>query len=334
MSPERTPTEPRRIGTCGERPYLQQVFASCVTKLLRGIAGCGLLLTRARVHRTHTLMKNSCWWRMERLFPIFVLSLGASIAAAAPAGPTPVVPDGGGAPGPFPNTSVSAVNVIARGSTTFNGNVEIVGYEGQGPIPWTVTKYNRGDIAMRLAPAEPAAADANTLNRGFIDFTTPTDASVAEAQSWRPHPTRGVTIPTARQNGPIDWGDGEGGFFPTVAVSGASSGPGYDMLTGTFGTGGLDINLGRAGTHASSPEGNFAFSVAWFPYDAGWIGGNFGNPDAATGVSIWNGANQHSAGLVPALMKWEQFPAGSGTYGGLGILRLPGVDAMTNGMVF
>jgi hypothetical protein len=259
---------------------------------------------------------------------------GPSLGSAPP-GPTPVVPEGGGPPGPFPNTSVSAVNVIARGSATaFNGNVEIVGYEGQGPIPWTVTKYNRGDIAMRLAPANPAAADANTLNRGFIDFTTPTDASVAEAQSWRPHPARGVTIPTARQNGPIDWGDGEGGFFPTVAVSGSSSGPGYDMLTGAFGTGGLDINLGRAGTHASSPEGNFGFSVAWFPYDAGWIGGKMGNPDAGTGVSSWNGANQHSAGLVPALMKWEQFPPGSGTYGGLGMLRLPGVNAVSNGMVF
>jgi len=242
---------------------------------------------------------------------------------------------GGGPPGAFPNTTVSAVNVIARGSSTaFNGNVEIVGYEGQGPIPWTVTKYNRGDIAMRLAPANPAAADANTLNRGFIDFTTPTDASIAEAQSWRPHPARGIIIPTGRQNGPIDWGDGEPPFFPTVAISGASSGPGYDMLTGNFGTGGLDINLGRAGTHASSPEGNFGFSVAWFPYDAGWIGGNVGSPDAGTGASRWNGVNEHSAGLVPRLMKWEQFPPGSGTYGGLGLLRLPGIDAMTNGMIF
>jgi hypothetical protein len=239
------------------------------------------------------------------------------------------------APGPFPNTSVSAVNVIARGSSTaFNGNVEIVGYEGQGPIPWTVTKYNRGDIAMRLAPANPAAADANTLNRGFVDFTTPTDSFVAEAQSWRPHPRFGVIIPTARQNGPIDWGDGEGPFFPTVAISPASSGPGFDMVNGSFGVGNLDINLGRAGTHASSPEGNFGFSVAWFPYDAGWIGGNVGNPNAATGAAQWNGANEHSAGLVPSLMRWEQFPAGSGTYGGLGLLRLPGVNAISNGMVF
>jgi hypothetical protein len=230
---------------------------------------------------------------------------------------------------------VTAVNVIARGSATaFNGNVEIVGFEGQGPIPWTVTKYNRGDIAMRIAPANPAGADANTLNRGFVDFTSATDASLPENQSWRPHPRVGITIPTARQNGPIDWGDGEGPLFPTVAISGASSGAGYDMLTGTFGTGGLDVNLGRAGTHASSPEGNFGFSVTWFPYDAGWIGGNVGNPDAATGAARWNGPGEHAPGLVPRLMKWEQFPAASGTYGGLGMLRLPGVNAVSNGMIF
>ncbi|HWQ93500.1 MAG TPA: hypothetical protein VN673_17670, partial [Clostridia bacterium] len=122
-------------------------------------------------------------------------------AQAAPPGPTPQVPAGGGPPGAFPNSSVTAVNVQAKGGTPFNGNVEITGYEGNGPVPWTVTKYNRGDIAMRFAPANPAGADANTLNKGFIDFTSADDASLPENQSWRPHRALGVTLPTARQNG-------------------------------------------------------------------------------------------------------------------------------------
>jgi hypothetical protein len=230
------------------------------------------------------------------------------------------------------------VNVVARGSTTFNSNVEITGYEGNGPIPWTVTKYNRGDIAMRLAPANPAGADANTLNRGFIDFTTANDASLAEAQSWRPHPALGVAIPTARQNGPVNWGDGEVPLFPTVAISGAASGVGYDMVNGSFGTGQLDVNLGRAGNHPSSPEANFGFSVTWFPYDQGWLAGNIGNPvDATTGRPQWNGSGQHAAGLTAGLMTWfiPPSPPGDGvSYGGLGLLRLPGVNAETNGMLF
>jgi hypothetical protein len=187
---------------------------------------------------------------------------------------------------------------------------------------------------MRPAPVNPAAANANILNLGFIDFGGASDAAAPENQSWRPHPALGIVIPTARQNGPTDWGDGEGEFYPTVAISAASSARGYDMVSGDFATGQLDVNTGRAGTHGSSPEANLSFSVAWFPYDAGWIGGNIGNPDAATGASRWDGAGQHSAGLTASLMSWAQYPPGSGSYGGLGFLRLPGVDAVTNGMIF
>src|SRR5688572_22523931 len=209
-------------------------------------------------------------------------------ASAFPPGPTAAVPVGGGPPGAFPNTSVSAVNVIAKGSNTFDGNVEITGYDGQGPILWTISRYNRGDFAMRLAPANPSGADANTLNMGFIDFLGTNDATLAENQSWRPNAILGVAIPTARQNGPVNWDDGEGDLYPTVAIGAASTGYGYSMTDGSFGTGQLDINAGRAGTHASGAEANFSFSVAWFPYDAGWIAGNMGNPaDITTGLPQW-----------------------------------------------
>lgn len=273
------------------------------------------------------------------LLSVVVGCLAGYPASAFPPGPTPVVPAGGGPPGAFPNTSVSAVNVIAKGnSAAFDGRVEISGFEGQGPIRWTINRYNRGDFAMRLAPANPSGADANTLNMGFIDFPGANDASLAENQSWRPNAVLGVAIPTARQNGPVNWGDGEGDFYPTVAIGAASSGYGYSMTDGTFGQGQLDINGGRAGTHASSPEANFSFSVAWFPFDAGWIGGNMGNPaDTATGRPQWNETNQHSAGLTPGLMTWSipPSPPGDGTtYGGLGQLRLPGVNAETDGMLF
>lgn len=190
--------------------------------------------------------------------------LFAFSVSAAPPGPTPQVPDGGAAPGAFPNTSVSAVNVIAKGSTTFDGNVEVPGLDGQGPIPWSVNRYNRGDFALRLAPADPVAALGN-LGQGFIEFGD-SAVTVPASQAWRPSPLLGVTIPTARQNGPIDWNDGEGPFYPTVAIAEASSGPGYSMTDGSWGTGNLDINTGRAGTHGS-PEANFSFSATWFPYD-------------------------------------------------------------------
>lgn len=254
-----------------------------------------------------------------------------STVMAAPPGPTPQIPDGGGAPGPFPNTSVSAVNVIAKGSTVFNSNVDVPGLDGQGPIAWSVNRYNRGDLALRLAPGDPTAALGN-LGQGFIDFGD-NSPGLAASQAWRPSPLFGVIIPTARQNGPVDWGDGEGPLFPTVAISWASSGPGYSMTDGSFGTGNLDINTGRAGTHASSPEANFSFSTSWFPYDQGWLGGDVAGPNAEGG-SAWTAPNAHAAGLSAGLVKWLQYPADSGVYGGLAELRLPGVNALEDGMLF
>jgi hypothetical protein len=63
------------------------------------------------------------------------LLLAASSLMAAFAGPTPQIPAGGAAPGAFPNTSVSGVNVIIKGSSSaFNGNVEVTGFDSQGPI--------------------------------------------------------------------------------------------------------------------------------------------------------------------------------------------------------
>ncbi len=263
-------------------------------------------------------------------------SLGAVLAVltsatAAPPGPAPQVPAGGGPPGAFPNTSVSAVNVIAKGSTEFNGNVDVPGFDGQGPIPWSLNRYNRGDFALRLSPGDPTAALDN-LNQGFIDFGD-NSPGVAASQAWRPSRLFGVVIPTARQNGPIDWGDGEGPFFPTVALSWASSGPSYNMIDGSFGAGDLDINTGRAGTHASSPEANFSFSTAWFPFDQGWLGGDVAGPNAE-GASAWTAPNAHAAGLSAGLVKWLDYPTGSGLYGGGAELRLPGVNALEDGMVF
>lgn len=254
---------------------------------------------------------------------------------AAPAGPVPQIPEGGGAPGAFPNTSVSGVNVIAKGSSSgFNGNVEVTGFDGHGPIPWTVNRYNRGDFALRLAPGNPAAALGN-LNQGFIDFGD-NSPGVAASQAWRPHRDFGVVIPTARQNGPINWNDGEGPFFPTVAISWASSGPSYSMVNGSFGAGDLDVNTGRAGTHASSPEANFAFSTAWFPFDQGWLGGDVGTPleDGLGGVSSrWSSPNAHAAGLSAGLVKWID-PTGALIFGGHAELTLPGVNALEDGMLF
>jgi hypothetical protein len=226
---------------------------------------------------------------------------------------------------------VSGVNVIAKGGSVFNGSVEITGFDGQGPIPWSLNRYNRGDFALRLSPGDPEAALGN-LDQGFREFGD-SSPGVSASQAWRPSPRFGVIIPTARQNGPIDWRDGEGPFYPTVAISEASSGPGYAMQDGRFAAGDLDINTGRAGTHPSSPEANFSFSVVWFPYDQGWLGGEVDNP-GDLGESRWTHPEAHAPGLTAGLIRWPEFPPLSGLYGGNAEVRLPGVNALEDGMLF
>ena len=104
-----------------------------------------------------TLSSGSCY------------SIGTTFVAlqAAPPGPEPQIPEGGVAPGNFPNTSVSAVNVTTKGSSVFNSSVEVTGLQGQGPIPWSVNRYNRGDFALRLAPGDPEDALGN-LGQGSL----------------------------------------------------------------------------------------------------------------------------------------------------------------------
>jgi hypothetical protein len=265
---------------------------------------------------------------LKRLMALaWSLSSVALISAAAAPGPEPIVPEGGLSPGPYPNFSVTGANWVARGGTEFNGNVEM-DLEENGPIPWSITRYNRGDFAVRLSPRDPIAARSN-LGQGFTEVQNAL-ASEAPGQAWAPHHARGILLATARQNGPITWPDGEGPFFPTIAAATGSTGNGFDMITGNFDNGDSDITTGKAGAVG---EGNFNFATAWFPYDQGWLGGDAAGPDP-DGISSWTSPNAHAAGLSANLVEWIDLIEGSGLFGGLARLRLPGVNTLEDGMVF
>lgn len=243
-------------------------------------------------------------------------------SAAIGAGKTvAVVPAGGGAPGDYPTTSVTAANWTAAGGTTYDSTVAVDLLE-QGPIPWAVSKYNRGDFSVKLSPFDATAARAN-LNKGFIDFNN-SDATSGPGRSWSPIPDVGILIPTVRELGPTDYNDTQGAFYGTIAAGGFASGNGYDMNTGAFGAGGVDVQTGKAG---AATEGNVNFSTAWFPYDLGFTGGVIGyDPQSVEGAQ-WAGAMAHSPNLSSAtIMQW----AGTGGYG---TLTIPGATS-TEGLLF
>jgi hypothetical protein len=72
-------------------------------------------------------------------------------------------------------------------------------------------------------------------------------------------------------------------FHGTLQITTGSSGHGYSMLGGDFGTGDYDVNPGKAGPLS---EANFDHAIVWFPWDQGWTGGVVAGPQAADPVVI------------------------------------------------
>ncbi len=247
-----------------------------------------------------------------------------------PYGPEPVAPDGGVLPGPYPGNTVGAASWVAGGGNTFDSTASI-GQVGQGPIPWSISRYNRGDFAVRLSPADPAATQDNFDI--LQEFNGDGTAAIPSEQAWIPNAEAGIIIPTVSTNGPVDWNDQQGGFYPVIAAStGGSSGYGYNMVTGAFEKSGTDIQTGKAGDQsgAPSPEGNFNFATTWFPYAQGWVGAAVNNPDAEGNPSFAS-TNAHSAGLSTNIVTWA---GPEGTPGGSAILALPNVNSVDDGMIF
>jgi hypothetical protein len=234
--------------------------------------------------------------------------------------PAPVIPSGGGAPGPYPSFSVSSANWIALGNENYDPGDVLFDLAENGPIPWSASRYNRADFAVRLSPANSTAARTN-LNIGYTQVANETAAD-ASGQAWAPNREAGIVIPTVRTNGPITYPDGQAAFFGTVAAATGSSGNGYDMVTGAFGSGGTDIETGKAG---SVGEGNVNFATTWFPYAGGWLGGVVANP-TGLGPAQWDGALSHSPLLGSAnIVQWDS--------AGTAVLTLPNITT-TNGAVF
>ena len=283
------------------------------------------------------------------------MSSGAPLALAAlPEPPTPVRPDeASSGPGAYPNTTVtsglfrvvSPPGVINAGS---NQDQLLVSIPFSGPIPLATNRYNEGDFAVQASPFDVTAANQ------YLGTSPPWPGSAAEfeykyespldpqTQVWHLNRNVGVVMATAAQN-VAAWDDGIGDYHPTVALSYAASGFGYQADTGEWSRGGVDVNVGAWG---GIDEGDASFAAAFIPYAGNWVAGAMNGPDSSSGTSSWNGDN--SFGLpfenvdVNTLMTWTDLFDGGVTqgegetqYAGLGTLNLSSVDASpVRGMLF
>jgi hypothetical protein len=255
-------------------------------------------------------------------------------------GPSPIVPEGGLPPGPFPNQSVTAVlwGMDASNVTQWDGvdqDEVILTIKGEGPVRWSNTRWNEGDHAPRLSPSDPEAAQANLgflpsdFTAAFAGYQWQQDQALnggwpANAGAWRPNRELGVLLGSVAVNGQ-EWNDGTPLFYGTLQITTGSSGHGYSMLTGEFGTGDYDANPGKAGPLS---EANFDHAMVWFPWDQGWTGGVVAGPQAADPMTIWQSPNSHSPDLPAAAAEVVTWDAGLAT------VRLPGVNSQSDGMLF
>ncbi len=255
-------------------------------------------------------------------------------------GPSPIVPEGGVPPGDYPNRTVTAVlwGMDASNVTQWDGvdqDEVIMTIKGEGPVRWSNTRWNEGDHAPRLSPSLPDAAQTNlgvlpsTLTAAFEGYKWEQDQSVnggwpATAGAWRPNREVGVILGSIAKNGQT-WNDNTPLFYGTLQITTGSSGQGYSLISGDFGTGDYDVNPGKAGALS---EANIDNANVWFPWDQGWTGGVVSGPQSTEPSAIWESANSHSPNLPVDASEVITWDAGQAT------VSLPGVNSQTGGMLF
>jgi hypothetical protein len=249
--------------------------------------------------------------RSLALFAIFlapatflVRSVSAQVEEYDPPEPTDI--PGEEPPGDWPET-VSGANLTVEvfpGSVlggTNSDNLK-VGLQGYGPIKWTESRHNEGDIATLLGMND--AGPASDPPSGFVDnyqiSTGPT------THGWRTNYFLGVPLATVRVNGrdngdTFDNGDPVGTFHGSAYFNnGLAQGWSYNMRTGDYtngGDGAADLVMGFVGP---PDEASFDVSTAFFPYRQGWVGGLIdGNQVGPDGEAFWQADEAYNKNVLP-----------------------------------
>jgi hypothetical protein len=254
-------------------------------------------------------------------------------------------PDGkwpeGTTPGQYP-TSVTGANIeiIPLPDGEFNGagsDTLRVTFPSSGPIAWTESRHNEGDVAMLIGPADPAD-DSYYPPEDFIDNYKPFEDGLESntTLAWRVSRNTGALLASVRHNGvdqQINLGGSPLGITHGIAYfnSGFGQGWGYRMDDGVFANGGgasADLQMGIAGYDEGAGEATFSVAAAYLPYEQGWLGAWVAAPQSELAVF-----SSGTPGLDSSVASW--IPLGNDVLdGALGRVELPGVNSATDGMLF
>jgi hypothetical protein len=252
--------------------------------------------------------------------------------------------EGFNAPGTFPTTVTAAnVNIRPEAGAEFDGpgeDILRVEFPAAGPVKWTSSRFNSGDIALSIGPAfpdnplsypEPAFVNNFQPLQGNTDPINPNSRELTTL-AWRVGGATGALFATSRHNGVNDgYIDGPGGppvgeiFGVSYFNSGASQGWGFRLENGEFANGGLsssDLTLGAAGHAFGRAEAVSNTAVAYLPYEQGWQGAWVSA--AFDGEGTYGNGNPDLL-AAPSAVQWTS---------GVATITLPGVNSATDGMLF
>ena len=239
----------------------------------------------------------------------------------------------GSMPGMYPLTITAAnVNAAPIPGSTIGGagsNNMLVSFPAAGPIKWTESRHNEGDIALLVGPFDPDDPSYFPPNMFVEDYKPLEDGQpfANTTLAWRANRDHGALLATVRHNG-VNNGDLFAGQ-PLGITHGIAyfnddfgQGWGYRMNDGVFANGGensADLQMGVAGNDADLGEAVFNTAVAILPYVEGWPGA-YVFPGFDQPAMFGSSGNVDSSNVT-----WED---------GIATVNLPGVDPTIDGMLF
>jgi len=244
-------------------------------------------------------------------------------------------------PGAFP-AAVNAANVNVRpqDGAELDGageDVLLIEFPSAGPLAWTSSRANGGDLALSIGPADPnnplsfpGSEFIDNFQAMNADTSLPIDPSTNDLTTlaWRVGYGTGALLATVRHNG-VD--DGYFGFTADVGpihgvayfTTGFAQGWGFRIEDGVFANGGgssSDLVMGHAGEAFGFQEAVFNTATSYFPYEQGWTGAWVDG--AADGAAVFRSSSESIDESTVT------FTAGQAD------VTLPGVDSASDGMLF
>ena len=290
------------------------------------------------------MIRIQSFQRLLRMLALGILLASPLRGDELPAGPAPAVPPDGLEPGTYPNFTVTAANWVVDADRNhdqepdWSSNDILMNLAGEGPLPWSLTGFSNGRLAPRLNVADPEGAAAiygvspfdTTFSGSGYEWEADRREWAPNGAAWSPHPAKGILLASVRKNSQ-QWNDDQSEFQGIVAlkVDGSRS-EGYNLLDGSFGDGQIEVLIDRAG---NANQGIIDTSVAWFPYDQGWLGGYVASPDEEQ-AGRWFQPEYHHPELPAAAAPIVQWSITSDIVVSPAIVRLPNVNAQTDGMLF